>query len=226
MTLASNELINSAQVDFADECFDAAFDALSKIEDYQIFGGDGTSGTPDFDKSGYTKLFADNVATYAGVQAASGVAWSNITKANVDATLGKLRARFHPNANIVCSRQFYFEVLVSFLDADATLIEREGRLSYQYRGIPVVFDESGAMPVATGDGSAVQVPMIVGDFSFGRILSVAPGMQMESSREYAFNLNATAFRALEQRDFGIVPTVGNASESGSVVALYTPATGS
>jgi len=225
LTKISNELLNDSALNIADEIAQISMQSLAKIEDYQYFGGDGTSGTPDFDVTGIRAALADidtNPEDGAGVQLASGNAWSEVTRADIDGLMGKLPVRFHQNASFVCHPYFYFDVMVPLLGqvgttASATQIEVEGELLYSWRGKPVYFDESGGMPSAEANDS---MPLLFGDFDQGtRIGVVQGGMTVAQSEDRYFEEDAVAVRVTERRDIEVEFGVGTTTDAGPLCAL-------
>lgn len=226
----SNELLNDSAINIADEITRNAFDELARSEDFQFFGGTGATGSPSLGKTGLTQQFIDLDITEAdGVQIASGASWGAVTRADIDALMGRLRARFHANASFVCSRQFYFDVLVSLMSTSegASQREIEGELQYTFRGKPVHFEESLAMPIVGATGS---IPLLFGDFKAGaRIGVVNGGLEVAQSADADFANNVTTYRVTERRDFandygiGGTSATGNGGDTGPITALAIPA---
>jgi HK97 family phage major capsid protein len=224
----SNELLNDSAINIADEIVNNAFDEMARIEDFQFFGGTGGAGNPSLGKTGLQAHFAGiSLAQADGVQVASGNSWADITRANIDQLMGRLRARFHANASFVCSRQFYFDVLVSLMSTSegASQREIEGELQYTFRGKPVYFEESLAMPITSASG---HIPLFFGNFAQGsRIGAVNDSLEVASSDQSDFANNVTTYRVLERRDFanafgiGGTSATGNGGDTGPIVALAT-----
>ena len=222
LTKISNELLNDSALNIADEVAQISMQSLAAAEDYQFFGGDGTSGTPDFDVLGIRAALAavgSNPEDAQGVKLASGNLWNEVTRADIDGLMGLLPTRFHANAAFVCHPYFYFDVLVPLMSTSngATQIEVEGELQYSYRGKPVYFDESGGMPSAEANDS---MPLLFGDFDQGtRIGVVNGGMTVAQSEDRYFDEDVVAVRVTERRDIEVGFGVGTETAAGPLCSL-------
>jgi HK97 family phage major capsid protein len=230
----SSELFNDSVLNIGDWIGRKMAYAIAKREDQCAIVGDGTSTY--FGILGITnalKGLSGTIANIAGLQVASGNAYSEITLADFNGLDGLL-SEFETMNQIqfLCHPRFYRGWMrrIAFGGGGATMgggIRPEDVTQFRdqsFLGYPVLF--SNAMPRTEANS---QVCALLGDFRMcGTIGDVTAGVQLESTPHFSFSSDTTTFRAV-QRVAITIHDVGNASateasrQPGPVVGLITAA---
>lgn len=213
---ASSEVLEDAAVGVADDLADSFAEAFSSREDDDYINGDGTAAY-----GGHVGL--KNSANVPSVSA-SGNAWSAIVHGDMLKALGSLENVNPARIGIICSRQFYYQVLVGIAKnkSGATPADAFGTggmslnfMDAMWDGLPVVFSQK----CATASGSAVKSAYI-GDFVGGSMFGNRRGVTVATSEHYAFNTDEIAWRATERFTVNIHGD-GKGSTFGPMVTLIT-----
>jgi HK97 family phage major capsid protein len=209
---ASNELLDDAAVSVADDLAASMREAYDKAIDESYFNGDGTSTY-----GGYIGL--KNALPSAAYIDASGNAWSAITSGDFTKALGSLENVDSSRIAMVCSRQFFFQVMMRLEKATSQFKELAGPAlagaDASFLGYPVYFSQ--VMPTA----SAISTKSVyIGDFVGGSIVGERRDLTIASSEHYAFNTDTWTWRATARAAIAIHGD-GRGSTFGNIVALET-----
>ena len=209
---ASNEVLADAAVNIADDLATSIREAYDIALDNAYFLGDGTSTY-----GGYMGLA--NALPSSAYISASGAAWSNITSSDFTAALGSLQNVNTARIAMVCSRQFYFQVMLRLEKATSQFKELTGPAlagaDASFLGYPVYFSQ--VLPTASA-GTTKSV--YIGDFVGGSMVGERRDLTIASSEHYAFNTDTWTWRATARASVAIHGD-GRASTYGPIVALKT-----
>jgi len=209
---ASNELLDDAAVSVADDLAASMREAYDKAIDEAYFNGDGTSTY-----GGYIGL--KNALPSAAYIDASGAAWSSITSGDFTKALGSLENVDSSRIAMVCSRQFYFQVMLRLEKATSQFKDLAGPAlagaDASFLGYPVYFSQ--VMPTAS---AATTKSVYIGDFVGGSIVGERRDLTIASSEHYAFNTDTWTWRATARAAIAIHGD-GRGSTYGNIVALET-----
>lgn len=230
----TSELNEDAAIDLADDFAGEMAYAFAQYEDSCGFLGDGTS--PYHGIVGIIpklKGLSNNVAQIAGVQVASGNAWSEITGQDMLNLLARCPAYLMKRSpKWFSSTAFYFSVferLIEEAGGTSRLEMVNGKPTYFYKGFPVElvqtlpsFEENSQVPLIFGD---IALAAMFGDRRQSTVAMTSEGV---IDGESLFEQEESAIRATQRIDIN-VHDVGNASAdpklrvAGPVVGLMTAA---
>ena len=209
---ASNELLADSAINIADDLAQSIREAYDNAIDNAYFLGDGTSTY-----GGYVGLA--NALPSSAYQNATG-AWSAFTVADFTLALGLLQNVNTARIGMICSRQFYFQVMLRLEKATSQFKELAGPAlagaDASFLGYPVYFSQ--VLPTATGSAGTKSV--YIGDFVGGTMLGERRDLTIASSEHYAFNTDTWTWRATARASVAIHGD-GKASTYGPIVCLKT-----
>jgi len=214
MLRASNELFEDAAVSVGDEFANSVAEAQAYREDLDYFLGNGTSAY-----GGHVGLIAA-LPSSAYIDA-SGDTWAEITNADFTKLIGSVENVSNGRLAFVCSRQFYFQVMLN-LDIAANqykslLTGNQGNADAVFLGYPVYFSQ--VLPRASAPATK---SCYFGDFMGASMLGDRRDLRVESSRDFYFDSDETAIRATARYAVNIHGD-GRGSTYGPVVCLVTAA---
>lgn len=212
LTKYENEFGEDASINVADDLVDEIAFAFAQAEDNDGFNGDGTStyGGIVGIRNKILNLSATR-ADIAGLQVASGNAWSEIVIGDLLGVVGKLPsfARKTGNVKWYCSSEFWATVLqrLALAGGGVTHAEFEGELKESFLGKPVEITE--AMPHTEANDV---VPLLYGNLAMGAMLGDRKGtsIDMTNSDSTDFAKGVQAIRGDTRYDIN-VHDVGNAT---------------
>lgn len=223
LTVFSTELSEDAVINIGDRvALELGYQFAIK-EDDALFNGDASSGYGGI--TGFRQKFTDLGSTANGyTQAAATGSWANIVLKDIINACSKLPVfADSPRCQWVCSRQFYFQVIVTLATA---LSGERSDLVYDSQGTPMFlgYPVKWAQKMPTSTGSS-QIALLFGDFSMAASFGDRRDMRMALSDQYKFAEDQLAIKATERIDI-IVHDIGNLSTSttplaGPVVCLST-----
>lgn len=195
--------------------------SMAKQEDRVGFLGDGTETY--FGMKGIVGsllAISDTISEIAGLQVASGNAWSEITMADFDALESLLPEGYDEDAKYYCSKTFYHTVMKKLARnaGDAGIYEILSPTKSKYfNGYEVEFVSS--MPKTEANS---QICCILGDLRAGSYLADRGYLWIQSSPHVYFTNNQIGVRGIERIDTKIFG-VGDTTNPGPIVALITAA---
>lgn len=205
---ASNELLEDAAINLADDIASTVREAYDKAIDNAYFLGDGTSTYGGF-------VGLANALPSAAYFNASG-AWSAFTTGDFNKALGTLENVDMSRVAIVCSRQFYHQVCVR-LDKAASqfkeLIVGGRAADGSFLGFPVYFAQ--VLPAATGSGVK---SVYIGDFVGASMVGERRDLAISASEHSAFTSDSFQWRATARAAVNIHGD-GRGSTYGPIVCL-------
>lgn len=225
-----NELAEDAVISIADDLASEIAYAFAKKEDECGFNGDGSStyhGIVGVREK--LKGVSGTIANIAGLQVASGNAYSEIVLGDIQGLIGRLPdfARRAGGNKFYCSQQFYSTVLQKLAQAvgGVTYAEISGQIATTFFGVPVEITE--VMPSAEANS---QVCLLYGNLAQAAMLGDRRGISiaMTDSDSTDFASDVMAVRGTTRFDIN-VHDVGNASATaadrlaGPIVGLITAA---
>jgi HK97 family phage major capsid protein len=209
---ASNELLEDSAINVADDLAQSIREAYDIAIDNSYFLGDGTSTY-----GGYTGL-ANALPASAYIDA-SGSAWSAITSADFTKALGSLQNVNSSRIVMVCSRQFYFQVLLRLEKATSQFKDLTGGATggadASFLGYPVFFSQ--VLPTASASGAK---SVYIGDFVGGSMIGERRDLTVTSSEHAAFSSDSWQWRATARAAVNIHGD-GRGSTYGPIVCLKT-----
>lgn len=230
MARYENELSEDAVISIADDLASEIAWAFAKAEDDCGFNGDGSSAYHGIvGVREKLKGLSATIANIAGLQVATGNAYSEIVAADINGLIGRLPqfARRAGNNKFYCSQQFYANVLQKLAHAAGgmTYSEITGQQALSYQGIPVEITE--VMPAAEANS---QVCLLYGNLAMASMLGDRRGVSvaMTDSNDDDFASDVMAVRGTTRFDIN-VHDVGNESATasarlaGPIVGLITAA---
>lgn len=222
------ELSEDSVIALADDLMSEISYAFTSVEDECGFLGDGSS-----DYHGITGIIPKlqglhaNAANIAGIQVASGNAWSEITRQDILGMFGRLPnfARKSGQVKWYCSNEFWATVLVRIaleLGGNA-LGQIQNEIAPRFLGKPVEIVE--VMPHTEANN---QIPLLYGNLAQAAMFGDRRGVtvKMTDSNDTDFEEDMMAVKGTERFDIN-VHDVGNADAdpkkrlAGPVVALQT-----
>lgn len=230
LTKYEMELSDDAAINIADDLASEIAYAFAQKEDNCGFNGDGTS-TYGGIVGVCAKLLGLSAtrANIAGLQVASGNAWSEIVIGDIQGVVGKLPqfARLSGNVKFYCSHEFYATVLMRLAQAvgGVTATEIQNGFGPSFFGVPVEFVE--VMPHVEANDA---VCLLYGNLSQAAMLGDRRGttIAMTDSDSTDFAKAIKAIRGDTRFDIN-VHDVGNQSGTatlrtpGPIVGLLTAA---
>lgn len=209
--------------------------AIDKKFEEIVLSGDGTSTY--FNQVGmigrYSGLVTDAGGTWttnadyaASIVVAAGATWASITYQNVaDVIARPLNVENPLRMTIVCSRPFYYGVLVPLASSKGGVTRAEvinGVSVPMYEGYPVIF--SNAMPQQSATASVV---MHLADWGLCSKVAEVPGtMTVETSTERFWDERKIGYqisvqRALNMHDLGNASSTAASRVAGPIASLIT-----
>ena len=209
---ASNELLEDSAISVADDLAASMRESYDKAIDEAYFNGDGTSTY-----GGYLGL--KNALVSGAYINASGTAWSNITANDFTGALGSLQNVDSSRIAMVCSRQFFFQVMLRLEKATSQFKDLAGPAlagaDASFLGYPVYFSQ--VLPTAS---AATTKSVYIGDFVGGSMVGERRDLTIASSEHYAFNTDTWTWRATARAAIAIHGD-GRGSTFGNIVCLTT-----
>ena len=225
-----NELNEDAIISIADDLVNEIAYAFAQKEDECGFNGNGTSTFGGIVGVREKLLgLSGTIANIAGLQVASGNAYSEITLGDLQGLIGRLPqfARRAGGNKFYCSQQFYATVLTRLAQAvgGVTYSEIAGALQPTFFGVPVEITE--VMPSVEAND---QVCLLYGNLAMAAMLGDRRGIEVSMSDSHStdFASDVMAVRGTQRFDIN-VHDVGNASATasarlaGPIVGLITAA---
>lgn len=211
----SRELVEDAMVSVMDDLAQSVAFAFAKKEDDCGFNGDGTSTYGGI--SGLkTSIGSAGVNTQG-----SGTAWSAITLADFNNTMGKLPAYAAADESQIrwyMSNQFYHSVAKRLADAagGATVMELEERgVVYRFLGFPVEITQ--VLPTSS---SSATIVAYFGNLSLAASLGDRRATTLQVLEERYAEYDQIGLLATQRFDIN-VHDAGSSSVAGPIVALKT-----
>lgn len=206
---SSNELLADAAVSVADAIATSLREGYDLAIDNAYFKGDGTSTY-----GGYVGL--DN-ALPAGAYINGSGNWAAFTTGDFNKAMGSLQnIRGGDSIALVCSRQFYHQVLVRLDKATSQFKElMYGNFAAdgQFLGMPVFFSQ--VLPTTT---AASAKSCYIGDFQAASIIGERQDLAIMSSEHAAFANDAIQWRATARCGIAVHGD-GRGSTFGPIVSL-------
>lgn len=225
-----DEVSEDASISMADTLTSEIAYAFSQSEDEAGFLGDGTSAYHGIvGVLPKLKGLSGTIANIAGLQVASGNAWSEITEADLLGVVGRLPqfARRSGQVAWFCSHTFWANVLqrIALAKGGVSYAEINGQLKEVFMGVPVEIVE--VMPTTEGNS---QIPLLYGNATQAATFGDRRGVtvKMTDSNDVDFESDIQTIKGTERFDIN-VHDVGNADASagnrkaGPVVGLITAA---
>jgi HK97 family phage major capsid protein len=209
----SQELVDDALVSVADNAFSEMGYALALKEDEELIDGTGASSF------GGVRGLESRIGSAGVSTAATGHdTWPELDMADIMAWIGLLPDRFDRSPSIICSRNFYYNVLARLAvsasgNAKGDVLSTVGTTTFL--GFPVHF--SHFMPTATGIST---ISAFFGDFSLGVMLGDRVGIRLQRDDSVGFARDVTTLRATTRYDIQVYEP-GTSSAAGAYVALKT-----
>lgn len=211
-----NELMDDSAISVADMYAKGFAEGLAYTEDNCFVNGDGTS------TYGGIRGLADRATNTAAI-GSSHSSWSTLDETDIVTTLSQAENIRDNNVSILCSRQFFWQVLKRIATGSGrggineflTVRGTGGPADAQWYGYPVYFSQ--VMPTATASG---QKCMYAGDFSAGAMFGDRKSLTITSSGDRYFDADQVALRAIARFDINIHGD-GRGSTYGPIVGLIT-----
>lgn len=210
----SAELVDDALIPVVQDAVEEMGYALALAEDDEIINGTGTSA-----HRGVVGLLASIGAGGVSTAATGHDTWGELDIADVTACMGLLPDEYATEPAWVCSRAFYFGVMLRIqAQAGGNTIQNiqtgdGGRRTFM--GDPVYF--TNRMPKTT---AAATVCALYGSFGQAVMLGDRGGIRVQRSDDFAFLRDLTTLKATSRYDVK-VHAPGSASAAGGYVALKT-----
>lgn len=210
----SAELVDDALIAVVQDAVEEMGYALARAEDDEIINGDGTAAY-----RGVVGLLASIGAGGISTAATGHDTWGELDIADVTACMGKLPDEYAVEPAWVCSRAFYYNVMLriqasAYGNDISTLQTGEGGRRL-FMGDPVYF--TSRMPTSTASST---ICALYGTFSMAAMLGERTGIRVARSDEFAFLRDLTTLKATTRYDVK-VHAPGTASAAGGYVALKT-----
>jgi HK97 family phage major capsid protein len=182
LTRVSRELLADSAINVADEVARSIAEAQAIAEDQAYFLGDGTAT--------YANQIGLAQALPSG-NVSSGLAWGSITTATFLGVMASLQFVNESRLAFVCSRQFYYQVMLRLekaLNQYKTLAEGLPGANAMFLGYPVFFSQ--VLPITSGATRACYF----GDFMGGSMIGDRRQLEIATSDQFYFNQDALAVR--------------------------------
>lgn len=221
MAVVSTELEEDAAVGLGEIIAKSITRSLAKKEDLIGFMGDGTSTY--FGMRGILgTLLAvdDDPSNIAGLQVASGNAYSEITLEDFENLVARLPEDVDGSSAWYVNKKFFFSVMYKLARAagaaDMFSILTSQKERY-FMGYPVRF--VSCMPSVAANS---QICAILGDLSMGCYLGERRDLRIERSRDVLFTNDQVAIKATQRVDL-VTYGVGDTTNPGPICGLITAA---
>lgn len=214
----SQELVDDALIAVVDDAINEMGYALAYKEDDEMINGTGASTY-----GGITGLL-QAIGTAGVYTPGTGVGksvWSGLDLGDFAATMAKLPDEYAMEPAWLCSRAFYYNVMVRLEGAAggnnyASIQAGDGNRR-MFLGYPVV--TTNRMPTATATST---LSCLFGTFSMGVMLGERTGIRIGRSDDFAFLRDLTTLKATTRYD-AKVHAPGTSSAAGAYVGLKTAA---
>lgn len=211
-----NELLDDSAISVADVFARTAIEAQTKAEDQTYFLGDGTAAYNN-------DVGLANALPTAAYVAASGNAWSAIVEGDINKVIGSVENTGIDTLPILCSRQFYAQVLQPMYTTSGRgfqeefgsmfgLVEGQGAV---WKGFPVIFTQ--VLPTVSASASKC---MYFGNFAAASMLGDRRDLTIATSEHFYFSSDAFAVRAISRFTVNVHGD-GRASTYGPIACLKT-----
>lgn len=223
----SSEVSDDAIMSMTDRSIREMGRALALQEDFELVNGDGTA--PPNQSFGVTGLIT-GIADPGGVYttAATNTSWDDITATDVSKWLGLLPSQYGDGTTIICSREFYWSVLMrialelggtSMTAAQSGPLNSQSRVGGFYMGIPCVF--TSQMPQATAVNT---IHALYGNFMMSAMLGDR-NQSVAISVDFDFDKDVTTLRGTSRYDIKVHEgdPAGDGSLAGGYVGIRTAA---
>ena len=221
LTLINRTVIEDSILGVAEIVGRSMARAIAKQEDLCGFGGDGTLSY--FNIIGIAealKAVDPTIGNIAGLQVASGNAYSEITLGDFQGVAGRLPSDYDEDAKWYMNKKFYFSVIWPLVETAgvASIFELlSDKKARHFLGYPVEF-----VPGMPSTEANSQVCAILGDLKMGSYLGQRRGITIDRSDDVRFTNFQTAVLGHERisiNNFG----VGDTTDAGPIVGLITAA---
>jgi len=183
----SRELLIDSAVNIADDIARSIAEAQAIAEDDAYFNGNG-SATYAGQVGLANALPAGNIGT--------ATAWGSMTLSNFTEVMGNLQYVDPSRLAFVCSRQFFYQVMLKLEKATSQfkmLAEGLPGADVSFLGYPVYFSQR----MATATGSSAKA-CYFGDFTGGTMLGDRKQLEVMTSDIYYFNTDSLAIRGISR----------------------------
>jgi len=223
LTKVSSELAEDAAVAIGEIVGSSMARAFAKAEDQAGLLGDGTSTYWGF--VGLTGAF-QSLASYSaqtastalgGLVTAAGNVFSEFTIGNFRTLMGVTPSYAEANAKFVCSKRFYWEVIVRLAQAAGGMLKSEYESSQgkTFLGYPVVY--SDVMPKTDANS---QQALFFGDFRQGAYLGDRRAFQVDQDASVYFASDQIGIRATERIGINVFG-FGDTSSAGPICSMIS-----
>ena len=181
----SRELLTDAAVNIADDIARSIAESKAIAEDQAYFLGDGSATY-----AGQVGLAATNALPSGNRGTAT--AWGSLAIDNFTAIMGTVQYVNPARLAFVCSRQFYYQVMLKLdkaLNQFKIVAEGKPGAEVMFLGYPVYFSQ--VMPTATGSGAR---GCYFGDFTGGTMLGDRREIEIQSSDQFYFSSDSLGIR--------------------------------
>jgi len=206
----SNELLEDSAISVADDYANGVREQYDKGIDEAYFIGDGTSTYGGM--TGLTSALPASAYT-------TGAAWASITSANIINAMGLVENVDSNRLRFLCSRQFYFQVLLRLDTATSQfrnlLGPGTGGGDAQWLGYPVHFSQVMAR---TSVATSAARNLYFGDFMGASMIGERRDLTIASSEHVKFLDDASVFRATARASVNIHGD-GRGSTYGPIVCV-------
>jgi len=220
----SSELSEDSVIDFGSTLASEMAYAEALKEDQCLIDGDGTSTYGHI--VGLKKSFVNNLTlgTAPGYRDATGSTWAAMVIADMTTLISVVPVYAQNGMKILCSSQFYYQVLVPLLNAAGGITGSELQNGFRrpmFQGIPVFFSQ--VMPTATATSG---VMMAIGRFDLAVNFGDRRKMTLEFSKEATvdsvnlFQNDLIAVKSTQRIDIN-VHSYGSDTVCGPIAALAT-----
>jgi HK97 family phage major capsid protein len=210
----SAELVDDALIPVVQDAVEEMGYALALAEDDEIINGTGTSAY-----RGVVGLLSKIGSAGVSTAATGHDTWGELDISDVTACMGLLPDEYATEPAWVCSRAFYYNVMLRIQAAaggnSIQTIQAGDGGRRTFMGDPVYF--TNRMPKAT---AVATVCALYGTFSQAVMLGDRGGIRIARSDDFAFLRDLTTIKATSRYDVQ-VHAPGSASAAGGYVALKT-----
>jgi len=213
LTKISNELINDAVINVADDIALEIGRALGVQEDNELVNGDGSSTY-----GSETGLISALGAAGKHTLDSGETGWSSVALSDLHSLVGTLPEKYVPGASWLMSRSFFSQIVQKLMYAAGgnTVADVAGGSGAQLLGYPVDFSDQ--MPANAADKCAA----LFGDFNGAVVIGDREGVDVAFSGDYAFNEDVTTARGSARYDIN-VHAGGDGSNADGYVGMFTAA---
>lgn len=213
LTKISNELLNDAIVNVADDIASEIGFALAQASDNELVNGDGSS-TYGSETGVLSAMGAAGKVTLDSGETSQ----SSVALADLNSTVGKLPDKYHDRAVWVMNRSFYANVVQKLVYAAGgnTVNDIASGSGPSLFGYEIFMSEQ--MPADAADKCVA----LFGSFYDGVIIGDRDGVEIAMSDAAYFSEDVLAVRGTARNDIA-VHDAGDGSNAGAIVGLFTAA---